>query len=405
MKKINSLVIIVLLGISNTALAAPDMFQPIIDAINTAYNNASTWVYDQTYPSNVTFQHTIAANTTTTQITADNKTVTVTPTQAATLTAKQKTADSITNSLTQFSYAVHQLSQDQIDIASPKKIKTAQGDDFSNYLTNNSMKALTTTPPKTSQGSRLFASDTLSFDLTLLPADFPTNQRASVTPPATINNKFLDFSSLITPIAYTSDEQIDVGNFLKYATQSTQDLTTGVDFNSLERHPAVVAALKTDPIYQNYMFTVRSVLALRSITLNAFNYLIAERTPINNLGTAIGLNNQSASPLQVETYQATHRIEDPNWYKTVLNASPATVQRETLIVLAEIEKQNYQAHLDRERLLSILTALNIQMSASSETAIAQSASKLNSDIQQQLQKIQSDQSQKEVDETKNKKPT
>ena len=41
-------------------------------------------------------------------------------------------------------------------------------------------------------------------------------------------------------------------------------------------------------------------------------------------------------------------------------ASPATVQRETLFVLAEIEAQNYRAHLDRERMLATLTALASQ---------------------------------------------
>ena len=44
------------------------------------------------------------------------------------------------------------------------------------------------------------------------------------------------------------------------------------------------------------------------------------------------------------------------------------------IELAEIEHQNYQAHLDRERLLSAITAMNLQTSLSSTQAILQQES-------------------------------
>src|SRR3990167_8326524 len=130
---------------------------------------------------------------------------------------------------------------------------------------------------------------------------------------------------------------------------------------------------------------MRSLLALRSISVNLLNQLIAERTPMPGLAQAAGLpaNSQAkASPLQVEAYQANHRVDNPQWYNTdVAQASPATVQRETLIVLAEIEHQNYQAHLDRERILAALTESDLQMNAEvMDGFMKQAQSKLNTAI-------------------------
>ena len=103
---------------------------------------------------------------------------------------------------------------------------------------------------------------------------------------------------------------------------------------------------------------------------------------MDGLGTAAGLAaTQKASPLQVEAYQANHRIQDSKWYQSVQNASPADVQRNILIVLAEIEHQNYEAHLDRERLLAAITASNLQTNIGAiSNVLTQDGQKLNDEI-------------------------
>jgi hypothetical protein len=143
---------------------------------------------------------------------------------------------------------------------------------------------------------------------------------------------------------------------------------------------------------------MRSILAIRSMSINILNQLIAERTPMPGLASAAGFNEKnlksltpneqeefkngkSASPLQVEAYQANHRIQDPKWYQSVQNASPADVQRNILITLAEIEHQNYEAHLDRERILAALTASNLMSNMGTiNTVLDQGGSKLNTEI-------------------------
>ena len=141
--------------------------------------------------------------------------------------------------------------------------------------------------------------------------------------------------------------------------------------------------------------TIRTLLAIRSISINALNQLINERTPMPGLAAAAGLDKLTnptaketqelkenvASPLQVEDYQANHRFEDPNWYHSIQSDSPATVQRNTLILLTEIEHQNYQAHIDRERLLSAILASNLQRNLTTmSTVLQQSGGEVNSEI-------------------------
>ncbi|HLD84470.1 MAG TPA: hypothetical protein VI844_01720, partial [Coxiellaceae bacterium] len=121
-----------------------------------------------------------------------------------------------------------------------------------------------------------------------------------------------------------------------------------------------------------YVLTIRALLAVRSITLNTLDTLVAERTPTAALGKIIGTS--SASPLQIEAYQANNRVENPAWYTLINNDSPAAVERTIAVELAEIEHQNYQAHLDRERLLSAITAMNLQTSLSGTQALLQQQS-------------------------------
>ena len=423
MKKTTLLITASVLTMASTAVfAAPGglvnvNFNPLINYLQKTYTAASTWVYDQTYPNNVTFQHDINVNTAT--ITVNS--MPATPTQAANLKAHERTADNLANSLTRFAYALHQQTQSQTTTPNAEKMvaageKTASGGPvyFSQYVNDNSIAALTTQPPQNAKVN-LGAADTLSFKPTTIAGLVTPADMVYVTPPSVINNGFLDFSSLISPVSYSPSEQANADTFIKYAAHSTQNLTSGVNFSTLERHPQVVADLKTNPLYQHYMFTIRSLLAIRSISLYTLNRLIAERIPVAGLGKAAGLlpsnitplpsyptpqqieayqktlvNNQSqiaayqaatpASPLQVEANQANRRADNPTWYADIRNDSPTTLQRKTLIVLAEIERQNYQAHLDREAILAELAAMNLQLGESSNTQLKLQATNLNEAI-------------------------
>ncbi|OGT45794.1 MAG: hypothetical protein A3E82_07145 [Gammaproteobacteria bacterium RIFCSPHIGHO2_12_FULL_38_11] len=383
MKKFNSVLTIVLtstaLTISNTAAAA-DIFAPLENFITTFYNN-------QAYPTAVTFSTPKTINTAT--IPATKTTPALPVTRAASAAAQQATSANLQNSLLQFFYALHANDKPGTSPKLKNTIKTAEGTDFSTYFTNNSIASLTTSPPakpaitKDNPGTQ--ASDTLYFsNPTGVYSTLTSNKKPSqadiklVTKPTIINNNFLDYAAFFTPMAYTQAQTVDASNFIKYAAQSTRNLTSGVNFNILSTNPIALPAVVTSPEYYDYMFMVRSLLAVRSISINMLNHIRFERTPMPSLGKAAGLTTDAASPLQVESYQANHRITDKTWYTQITNATPATVQRETLIVLAEIEQQNFQAHLDRERLLAAITALNLTSSNQAmSAALQEKATKLN----------------------------
>lgn len=214
--------------------------------------------------------------------------------------------------------------------------------------------------------------------------------------PTTLYDNYFSFSSLMQPLTY-SDNGTAAKAFLAFLAQSYNNPATPIDYNAFQQKLAqaqgpsdkasLYVQLLNDSNYINYQLSTRSTLAARSVAVNNFQNLITERTPVTGLGTTAGLVNSNgtpvpnASPLQVESYLATRRANNPTWYTQVQTESPASVQRETLVVLAEIEAQNFQAHLDSERLLATLSA---QVATSSSTATqlnTAQASQVNNDIQ------------------------
>lgn len=329
---------------------------------------AIDYVGHQNYQIDTNLAGDETTNTATTQI--DNQTL-LSPGAAATALASNKTQNNIDNNLTQFSWAMN---------PSDKDLLAANGKPFTNYMNENSIARLTLNTP---------ASDTLYItnENLLLTAFSPSNLEnlALVKKPETINNNFLNFSNIVAPTAYTPIQQKNANLFVKYATQGTQNLVSNIDFSALNKNPTALVALKNTPVYQNYVFNVRTILALQSIAINALNHLIAERTPMPGLGQAAGVTTSAASPLQVDAYIANHRVQNPVWYQGIQAASPATLQRKTLVILAEIEHQNYEAQLQREQLLAQLAALNIQLNLEkSKGLMAQEGEKVNQAIQTAL---------------------
>lgn len=146
--------------------------------------------------------------------------------------------------------------------------------------------------------------------------------------------------------------------FLKYLTRSYQPLvdTADVDFGKLKDNPTARNLLKQDPTYQNFKASLRSQIATSSIAYSNLNALIAERTPVlDDKGNVL-----APSKLQALSEMAQHRLQDGKWVQHLATTTPANIQRETAIILAEIENQLYQQHLDNERLLATYSAMLLQ---------------------------------------------
>ncbi len=224
--------------------------------------------------------------------------------------------------------------------------------------------------------------------------------RGLAQPKATaLKDSYFNFGSLIQPTVYApgTDQATAAQMYITYLTKSYDKPSSAIKFDSFRQKLAeatnatdrisLYMQLLNDPQYRSYQLSMRSAIAARSVAVNNFEKIIAERTPIKDLGTKAGLKDKNgkpitdASPLQVESYLANHRVDDPKWYAHVQGESAANVQRETLVVLAEIEAQNFQAHIDRERLLATLSAQSALGSTMSNQMNSAKAQNLNQDIE------------------------
>ena len=121
------------------------------------------------------------------------------------------------------------------------------------------------------------------------------------------------------------------------------------------------------------------------------NYILNERTVQKSLGDQAGMTTlptdasgsspiHDASPLQVEQFIAQRRADTCTWY-TKMNAASATdVSRETLFVLAEIEAELFQLHLDNERIMATGSVGVLALGGAAKTALSAQADNVASEI-------------------------
>lgn len=316
--------------------------------------------------------------------------------QASTFnTTSNATGNNISNSLTQFNYALNRSyssTPDPLELKFTALVQKAPGQfqsiAFKDYSADNE-------PEKLINGSKNVADDNLYLNNAEADKASIANQSKIKKPNTTASstpNAFLNFANLFETTVFktqknangeASNPEFDAAKkYVVFAAQSTKNLAEGLNLSALKTHPNKLAQFKSSPDYLKFAMTIRSLVAIRSITIDTLEHLIAERTPQPNQGVNIGNPNgdKSASPLQIEQYQANHRIEDPKWYHSIMNDAPITLQRTIAIELAEIEHQNYQAHIDRERILAALTAANLQSNSSSNVMLKEQINTLNSDI-------------------------
>ncbi len=112
-----------------------------------------------------------------------------------------------------------------------------------------------------------------------------------------------------------------------------------------------------------YLAMMANYASNLSVGMSTLNQIAARRYPqqqIANLGlVASDGQTQVQSLAQLEKYMAQRRVSSPIWYATMAAASPATVQRETLFVLAEMRYQQYEMQLQQERIMATLAAIQL----------------------------------------------
>jgi hypothetical protein len=226
-----------------------------------------------------------------------------------------------------------------------------------------------------------------------------------------------NFSVLVEPEAYTPEQVKNSENFIGYATKQYQPFTDGVHLSQLrgallqsqkqgvKTLSQQIDQFRNNEAYKNYQMTVRSMTATKSVATDIFAGLAAERKPLittsadpqlDAISRAIGVEPQTfslknadgetitmyryASPLQISSYRANYRLNDPKWYQEVASDSSENLLRKNTLLLAEISQQLHQAHLDSEKVQGALAMLNLQSGEAASMMLKTQINDVNSAI-------------------------
>lgn len=196
----------------------------------------------------------------------------------------------------------------------------------------------------------------------------PTTQQQALA----ANNANFDYQSLVSYPGYTQQQQAYALNYIRTVADmatpvskfSLQDkIKNDKDFQTLQLRyqQQVINDVESSPKYQIYQARRRTILAQQSAGLTNLYRIYAKRIPQPSLQAGdSGLNTPAPSIQQIEDYIATWRVSNPNWYAQMSTAAPTTIARETLFVLAEIERELHNLHLDNERIITLMAINQVQ---------------------------------------------
>jgi len=172
----------------------------------------------------------------------------------------------------------------------------------------------------------------------------------------------LDFNTLIGPSRYDQDKMKSALLFVAFAggmahPQETLDFEKEVKPKLKEGNANALA----------YMTALRAYAASQSVGLSNLFEMYAQRVPQKNLAKEAGWEDKfpgetkdGISPLQLDEYSAKRRITNENWYISMETATPVTVQREMLYVLAEMRQEMFKTRMAIERLTATMSVLQTE---------------------------------------------
>lgn len=190
----------------------------------------------------------------------------------------------------------------------------------------------------------------------------------------------LNGDSLLAPLMYdTTTTSINSGtgltaqseaqlaaNFIRYATSSVTplDLPTIKEYNDLYIKATTGKSRAAREKIANYLTSLHSFAAQMSVVYSNMYYMLSKRLP-QKASTG---SDKPTSQAMNEFVMATWRLQstsstDKNsqWLQKINTGSPATVQKEIAILLAEI---NYQLYLNRQQDERLLLTNSIALAKS-----------------------------------------
>jgi hypothetical protein len=159
--------------------------------------------------------------------------------------------------------------------------------------------------------------------------------------------------------------------------QFVSSLGEPIGINQSELVEAQKKLMATTEVGRTYTVSLRSIIAARSAAIDNLLKMYVRRLPIDGLGEKAGMPDKvDASPAEVEHYIATRRTTDAQWYTSMSKASAPTVARETLFVLTEIQQQLYNLGQDNERMLAMLSVMQLDQVIAQKKALDEKESEV-----------------------------
>lgn len=183
-------------------------------------------------------------------------------------------------------------------------------------------------------------------------------------------NNIMSFESLVSPLTYrttqmpcdassrnrTNRNQANYAlNYLQLISDSIEpisNLTPASAFTTGTPSTDDIKALVNDrsQVYQNFMNLRRSWLAAWSAAYDNLYYIYTQHSiPTDANGNQVG----NDSPMEISARIATARTSSPQWYSDIHGASSTVLQRETVFILAEIQRDLNEMRRENQRLLAL----------------------------------------------------
>lgn len=148
--------------------------------------------------------------------------------------------------------------------------------------------------------------------------------------------------------------------------------------NAVSGLPKTIVTRGLGPVndFQNQFGTY---LAQQSVGLNVLYGLLNERLVKKGLGSQLGGPQQDMSPLALDQYMATRRlnVNDPNgWLSQLSNATPAQVAKEQLMLMSEMRYEMYLTRRSLEQMSMLMAVQQLQLNNADAAKLQQ----LKSDI-------------------------
>ncbi len=172
-----------------------------------------------------------------------------------------------------------------------------------------------------------------------------SSSKNTITGAEAFSSKIVNDSAKQTILSTLADTDHTKSEWLSINTPQKGKNASGPEKNMPLFDPDKIKGIKDDKEklkqVKNYISQYKSSMYMRAVALSAMNQVLTEKE--SNSDSAAASINAMINPT------------------TLANSSPLTIAKNQLLVLAQIEKQNRQAHLDSERNAALMSVLILEM--------------------------------------------